>query len=67
MKSKSAKIDTHYKKLMEDIMKERYKKGLATFRPMELSIREATSLITKCPSWARVEREMRNLPKKNGK
>ena len=63
-----ARVDEEWEKRMRDIMKERVNKNLAKLKPGEVSLREATSLMLKAPSWSNVELELRNLPKrrKNG-
>lgn len=64
MKTKQVKVDDIWEKKARAIMKDRVNKGLANLNIRDIGLPEYTRLQLKCPSWPKVERELRNLPKR---
>lgn len=66
--TKIIRVDATWEKKAREIMTTRYNKGLAKLKIEELSPAEFTRLQLRCPSWIKVEEELKNLPKRrNGK
>ena len=63
-KTKLVRIDKDVEKRLKSIMEYRYKNGLAKLNMRDLSVAESLRLTLRSPSWKEVERELRNLPKK---
>jgi len=65
-RTKLVRMDKDIEKKLRDIMEDRYQKRLSKIK--EISVPEALRLQFKCPSWGKVEQELRSLPKnrKNG-
>ena len=63
MTTKLIRIDVDSEKKLKVIMKARYDNGLAKLNVKDLSPAEALRLQFKCPSWGKVEQELRSLPK----
>ena len=67
--TKLTRVDVETEKVIKDLMKARLQSGLAKFTPRELSFAEGLRLSLRCPSWSKVEQELKTLPKRrdNGK
>jgi len=66
--SKIERIDTNFRDELRRIMDYRARMGLANIKPEELSIAEATRLLTRTQNWEKVKQELKIKPKKrNGK
>lgn len=63
MATKLVRMDIDVENKLKAIMKARYENGLAKFNVKELSPAEALRLQFKCPSWGKVEQELRSMPK----
>jgi len=62
--TKPVRVDGNFEKRMRDIMSDRLQKKLARFDLREIGMPEATRLALRCPSWPKVEEELRTLPKR---
>lgn len=63
-KSKITRIDMEFEKDMREMAKMRLLKGLASFRPKEVSIAEMTKLLRRTQGYQISLNEMRTKPKK---
>ena len=57
-------MDPVFSNTLRNVMQERVMKGLSKPLPRELSMAEATRLVTKTDSWKKVMEELRTKPKK---
>ena len=63
--TKSVRVNTEWETRMRKIMMDRYTNKLASPSVQSLSVSEASRLVLKCPSWKKVEEELRRLPKRS--
>ena len=61
---KPERVDKEFSTKGKEIMKERFAKGLAKFKPEDLSFAEFTRLTMRTPSWKNVENELKTMPKR---
>lgn len=64
MKTKIQRIDTDFERDMKEMAKVRLLKGLANFKPQELSMAEMTKLLRRTQGYQISLNELRNSPKK---
>jgi len=64
MKTRIQRINTDFERDMKEIARIRLTKGLARFKPQELSIAEMTKLLRRTQGYQLSLNELKNLPKK---
>ena len=62
--SKNDRIDIKFRDAMKNVARIRLEKGLAEFKPKDLSVREMTNLLTKTEGFRLSIDELKNKPKK---